>query len=125
MHRVGLNFLEGFFESFTNLSLVLAQSCKHEGPSENRNHYSVLINCSWLVDRLILWRINHFLVIQSRIKFQTIQFSISFLFCLQTVKCQNSSISNNSVYPKFTVLMSKTVLLQTIQFSISTKFSSI
>ena len=29
--------------------------------------------------------------------FQTIQFSISTVFCLHTVKCKNSSISNNSV----------------------------
>ena len=30
-------------------------------------------------------------------KFQTIQFSISIAFCLNTVKCQNSFISNSSV----------------------------
>ena len=29
--------------------------------------------------------------------FQIIQFSISTVFCLHTVKCENSSISNNSV----------------------------
>ncbi len=28
---------------------------------------------------------------------QTIQFSISLVFCLHTVKCQNCSIANNSV----------------------------
>ena len=31
------------------------------------------------------------------VPFQTVQFSISIVFCLHTVKCQNSSISNNSV----------------------------
>ena len=34
----------------------------------------------------------------------------------------NSSISNNSVLHKYTVLMSKTVLFQTIQFSTSIVF---
>ena len=38
---------------------------------------------------------------------------------------QNSSISNSSVWHKYAVSISKTVLLQTIQFSISTHFSSI
>ena len=35
---------------------------------------------------------------------------------------KNSSISNNSVYYKYTGYMSKTVLFQIIQFSISTQF---
>ena len=69
--------------------------------------------------------------------FQTIQFSMStqincqnransvlykYRFCLHTVKFQNSSILNNSVYSVSTVSMSKTVPFQTIQFSISTLF---
>ena len=54
---------------------------------------------------------------------QTIQFSIS-IFCPHTVKCQNSSILNDSV-SRSTVSMSKIVLFQTIQFSISMQFSSI
>ena len=45
--------------------------------------------------------------------------------CLHTVKCQTSSILNNSVYQKYTVSMSKTVLFQTIQFSISTQLNSV
>ena len=39
------------------------------------------------------------------------------------VKCQKSSNSNNSILHKYTVSMSKTVLFQTVQFSISTHFS--
>ena len=38
---------------------------------------------------------------------QTIQFSISIVFCLHTVKCQNSCISNNSVEHKYAVQMLK------------------
>ena len=38
-------------------------------------------------------------------------------FCLHTAKCKNSSISNNSVLHKYIFQMSKTVLLQAIQFS--------
>ena len=55
---------------------------------------------------------------------KTIQFSISTVFCLPTVKCQNSSIIKNSVFHKYTVSMKKKtpVLFQTIQFSISTQF---
>ena len=41
------------------------------------------------------------------------------------LKFQNRYISNNSVKRKYKVRMSKTVLLQTIQFNISTLFSSI
>ena len=48
-----------------------------------------------------------------------------FFFCLQTVKCRNSSISNNSIYHLHAIQMSETVLLKTIQFNISTQFSSI
>ena len=38
--------------------------------------------------------------------FQAILFSIKTVFCLQTVKCKNSSISNNSVENKYAVYMS-------------------
>ena len=57
----------------------------------------------WLVG-FIYRRINPFRVIERRIKFQTIQFSMSIVFCLDTIKSQNSPvksqnsfISNNSV----------------------------
>ena len=43
---------------------------------------------------------NLFLYIQI-VLFQTIHFSISTVFCLHAVKCQNSSISNNSVSYKY------------------------
>ena len=54
---------------------------------------------------LVLWHINHrrslmpnqFLYLQT-VLFQTIQFSISIVFCLHTVKCQNSFNSNSSVH---------------------------
>ena len=55
---------------------------------------------------LILRRINPFRVIQRRIKFQTIPFSISIVFAYKQINV-------------------KTDLHQTIQFSISTQFSSI
>ena len=61
----------------------------------------------------VLWCINHCrlfhaesIFIHKTILFQTIQFSISIVFCLHTVNV-------------------KTVLFQTIQFSISIQFSSI
>ena len=71
--------------------------------------------------------------------FQTIQFSIStqfecqkqfyfkqfihkYSFCLYTVTCKSSSISNNSVQHKYAVWMSKTVLFQAIYWWISTVF---
>ena len=47
---------------------------------------------------------------------QTILFSIHLVFCLHTVKCQNSSILNNSFEH------TKTVPFQTIQFSTSIQF---
>ena len=37
-------------------------------------------------------------------------------FCLDTLKCKNSSISNNSVSQKYTIYMSKIVLFKTIGF---------
>ena len=40
----------------------------------------------------------------------------------QLSKSSDSSISNSSAKHKYTVSMSKTVLFQTIQFSISTHF---
>ena len=68
-----------------------------------------LVAC--LLGKLVLWRINAFRHIFRRIKFQTIQFSMSRVFiykvkCLNSsvkcqnssVECQNKSISNNSVY---------------------------
>ena len=39
---------------------------------------------------------NPFSYIQT-VLFQTIQLGISIVFCLHTVKCKNSSISNNSL----------------------------
>ena len=45
-------------------------------------------------------------------------------FYLHTFKCQDISISNKSVYYKYAVSMSKTVLFQTSQFSMITQFSS-
>ena len=57
-------------------------------------------------------------------------------FCLNTVKCQNSSISNNLIWYKYSfnvksssilnnlVQHTETVPFQTIQFSITTQFSS-
>ena len=55
-------------------------------------------------------------------KFHTIQFTINIIFCLHTVKCQNSSISNSLVLHKYTFSKSKTVLFQTILYSTSTQF---
>ena len=51
----------------------------------------------WLVGYFALQHINPFWVIQRQIKFLKIQFSTSIVFFLQIVKCQNSSILNNSV----------------------------
>ena len=51
-----------------------------------------------------------------RIKFHTIQFSISIAF-VYTVKCQDSSISNNSVQHKYWVQL----YLRTVLFSITTQ----
>ena len=55
-----------------------------------------------------------------------------YVFCLQTVKCQNSSIqfsvytvSMSKTVPFQAIEFSQTVLIQTIQFSISMQFSSI
>ena len=59
---------------------------------------------NWLGGCFVLWRINPFRVIKRRIKFQTLQFSKSIVF----------------VYRQLNV---KTVLLQIIQFSISTQCS--
>ena len=47
-----------------------------------------------------LAQVQFFVYTQLNVKtvlFQTIQFSTSTVFCLHTVKCKNSSISNNSV----------------------------
>ena len=64
------------------------------------------LNVGWLLGCFILRRINPFRDIWYRIKFQTIQFSVSIVFL-------------------FTQLNVKTVLFQTIRVSISTPFSSI
>ena len=49
------------------------------------------------------------------VPFQTIQFSISKVFCLYTVISQNSSISNNSVQHKNTVAANKSERSQNYQ----------
>ena len=51
--------------------------------------------------------------------FLTIQFGIGTKF-----RCQNSSISNNSVEHKYKIQISKAVLFLTIPFSIGKKFKS-
>ena len=63
-------------------------------PNKNKNLPKIL----WLVSCFVstFWgslngKLSHFN------KFQTIQFSMNIIFCLHTVKCQNSPISNNSV----------------------------
>ena len=60
---------------------------------------------------LVLWHINH-----------CILFNAKSIFIHIHIK---NSISTNSIQHKYTVWMSKTVLFQTIQFSITTQFSFI
>ena len=67
-------------------------------------NYAIIVGC--LLAGFVLRHINPFRVIYRRIKFQTIQFSISIVI----------------VYKQLNI---KTVLFQTIQFSISTQLSYI
>ena len=50
-------------------------------------HHRDIPAVGWLVGSFVLRRINPFRVIERCTEFQTIQFSISIGFCLQTVKC--------------------------------------
>ena len=51
--------------------------------------------------------------------FRKIQFSISIVFCLHSVKCQNSSLLNNSASPKYSFNVKKTFYFK--QFSLAYK----
>ena len=78
----------------------------------------ISISTSWLFGCLVLLHINPFQVIQRRIKFHTIQFSISIVFLYKqlTVKKVHLNV-------KIVQLNVKTVLFQAIQFSINTELS--
>ena len=68
---------------------------------------------SWL---FCFMTFNPFRVLYAKLNFkQLVDYKYS--FCLQTLKYQNSSISNSSLRHKYTVSMSKKVLFQATQFS--------
>ena len=72
-----------------------------------------LLRVGSLLGRFALQHINPFRVIQHRIKFQTIQFCISVVFVYKHLNAKTVQLNV------------KTLLFQTIQFRISTLFSSI
>ena len=90
---------------------------------------------SLLILVVFSWHINPFRVIKRWIKFQAFQLNISIIFVykqfyfkqfsltyVHNFNFKNSSISNNSDCHIYTISMSKTVLFQTIQTSLCTKF---